>query len=107
MASFIARRRSLGYGHSQGVGVDLAGTSTNWGASTTFTLSGVAGASIKGGPIVNSTTSARIVVVTPAATAGTGPATLTITDGGTGGTGATATVTVKRLHRTKWFPSLV
>lgn len=100
MASFIADHSEIHNQRPRGQAVDLRGTSTNWGASTTFTLSGVANTSVLT-KIVGSATSARLVIVTGADTG-----TLTITDGGTGGTGATATLQVRAYRRPRWFPGL-
>jgi len=100
MASFIADHSEIHNGRPAGQAVDLRGTSTNWGQATTFSLSGVANTSVAT-KIVNSATSARLVIAT-----GAGTGTLTITDGGTGGTGATATLKVAAYRKPRWFAGL-
>ncbi len=75
MAAIRIERRWIPAHRAAGVAVDLAGTGTAWTTGTTFTLSGVSGATIKT-KVVASATAARLVIATGAAVGA-----LTISDG--------------------------
>lgn len=89
--SFTITPSDIPKNHSGNITLTLAGTLTTWGGTTTFTLSGVTGAT-KVSHNVTGSTAATLVLTT-----GSGTGTLTIQEGVTGTASATTTVSLATL----------